>query len=536
MSVFYPIIASLVLFFIGYYWYANKLSKLWDVKKNKDVPARTQYDGVDFVPARHWMVLFGHHFSSIAGAAPIIGPVIAVSIWGWGPSILWIVLGTIFIGGVHDFGSLIISVREKGSTIAEISKNVVSKRAKLVFSIFLWLTLILIIAVFAHLCAKTLAQKPNIVLPSWGLIITALVIGVFLYRIRLNIFFVTMLGLLILVGFILLGEKFPLAISYSPIIIWTVILMVYALIASITPVNVLLQPRDYLSAFLLFAGIGFGFLGLFITHPSVKLSAFIQFNSVEGPLWPMLFVTIACGAISGFHSLISSGTSSKQLPDEVDSKKIGYGGMVAEGLLALLSLLLVSVVYSKPEILTSKLKEITPIGVFGEAFGKSTSFLFGDYGGSLAIVILNAFIFTTLDTATRIGRYITQELFNIKSNFLASFLVVVCSTALALSGQWIKIWPLFGAANQLVAALTFIILTSWLLSKGKWIRYTIWPTIIMLVTTVAALIYQFITFVKDKNYLLMSIAVALLLLAIFMLFESKKAYVKMKKIKKEKGV
>jgi len=532
MPVFYIIFISIFLFFIGYKCYASKIAKLWKVKENKDVPSKTKYDGIDFIPAKHWTILFGHHFSSIAGAAPIIGPIIAVSIWGWVPCVIWIVLGTIFIGGVHDFGSLIISVREGGGTIADISRKILSYRAKLVFSLFLWLTLILIIAVFVHLCAKTLVQKPTIVLPSWGLIFVALLIGFLLYRLKLNSAVVTIIGLVTLAGLIAVGEFFPLSLPYRPVISWTVILLLYSLIASITPVNILLQPRDYLSAYLLFTGIFLGFLGLIITHPTVKLTNYIQFNPSAGPLWPILFVTIACGAISGFHSLIASGTTSKQLADEIDSKKIGYGAMVAEGLLALLSLLVVIVAFSNPDTLILKLKKLTPIGVFGEAFGKSTQVILGGYGGSFAIIILNAFIFTTLDTATRIGRYITQELFKVKSNLLASLIVVILSGILAFSGQWIKIWPLFGAANQLVAALTLIILTSWLLSKGRLICYTLWPAIFMLLTTIGALFYQISIFIRNKNFLLMSIALVLIMLAGFMLNETRGAYKLLKETRK----
>jgi len=525
MPAIYLIVISILLFYLGYRWYADKLVRLWDVKSNNRVPSREKYDGIDYVPAKHWIVLFGHHFSSIAGAAPIVGPIIAVSIWGWAPCIIWIVLGTIFIGGVHDFGSLITSIKEEGSTVANISKKVLSNKAKLVFSIFLLLTLILIISVFVHLCAKTLVQKPQIVLPSWGLIFVALLVGFLLYRVKINSVFVTLLGILILIGLIILGHFFPISIAYKPIVLWTFILLIYSLLASITPVNILLQPRDYISAYLLFAGMFFGFLGLLITRPVLKLSAYTGFSSDIGPLWPILFVTVACGAISGFHSLVASGTTSKQISNEVDSKKIGYGAMVLEGFLGLLSLLLVAVTFSNRDILIFKLKELTPIGVFGESFGSVTKIFLGGYGASFAIIVLNAFIFTSLDTATRIARYITHELFGIKSIFLSSFIVVLFSGILAFSGQWIKIWPLFGAANQLLAALTLIILTSWLLSRQKPTFYTFYPALFMIITAVGALIYQFIIFLRNSNYLLMVISLALMMLTIFILQEAKRVYI-----------
>jgi len=507
------------LFWMGYRFYARKLEELWEIS-DRPTPAVSKYNGIDFVPAKNWLVLFGHHFASIAGAAPIIGPIIALSIWGWGAAVIWIVLGTIFIGAVHDFGSLITSVREGGSSIAEIANSVISKRAKIFLATFIWLTLILIIAVFVHLCAKTFVNEPRIVMPSLGLIPISILIGFLMYNLRLNTFFITILGIGLLTALIFLGNTYPIVLGQHGLLIWSFVLIVYAYFASIIPVNILLQPRDYLSSFLLFAGLAIGYISLIIYHPKINLPVYTSWSPKDKMLWPMLCVTVACGAISGFHSLIASGTTSKQLPREGMAKGIGYGGMVAEGLVALMAILVVSAGILNKENLTSAIKEIGPIGVFGRGYGNVTDGILRGFGAFVAITILNAFILTTLDTATRIGRYITEELFNIKNRFLSTFIVVFFGAALALSGKWEKIWPAFGAANQLVAALALLTLTCWLLSKNKLIRFTLTPAIFMFATTTAALFIQIINYIKEKDYILLVVSTALIFLAIFMMKES----------------
>lgn len=501
------------------------------IDPTRETPAREKFDGVDYVPAKHWSILFGHHFASIAGAAPIIGPVIAVSIWGWAPAVVWIVLGTIFIGGVHDFGSLMISVRNGGRSIADVAATTISYRAKLVFSLFVWLTLILIIAVFVFFCAKTFTAEPKVVIPSLGLIPIAILVGFLLYRLKFNQTATTLLGLALLVVLIILGRFYPLDLGKNALIIWSYLLLLYAFFASVAPVDILLQPRDYLAAFLLFAGIFFGYGGLLISRPQINLPLYVGWQSQAGSLWPMLFVTIACGAISGFHSLIASGTTSKQLSTEIDARKIGYGAMVMEGVVALLALLAVTAGLASQKALSLHLAEEGPIGAFARGYGKITFPLLSNFGGLVAIIILNAFILTTLDTATRIGRYLTHEIFKLKNRYLATMIVVILGGLLALSGKWAKIWPIFGAANQLVAALALVVITSWLLSQNRFIRYTLLPALIMLATTIAALGYQIIRYVKDKDFLLVTIASVLLALALYMLGEVARIFSSRKKIR-----
>ncbi len=520
MSSLVILFIGIIVFSVGYKFYAGFIAQLFGVEPYKETPAHTKYDGVDYIPAKNWLMLFGHHFSSIAGAGPIIGPVIGCVYWGWAPSLIWILFGTIFIGGVHDFAALFISVRQDGLSIAEISEGSVSKKAKYIFSIFVWLALVLVIAVFTHLCAKTFVIEPKTVLPSLGFIPIAILVGYLTYVKKVSLVTTTVLGLGLFVVLPVLSEFFPVFLVGGSIAFWSIILLVYCFIASVTPVNILLQPRDYLSSYLLIFGVLAGLIGLLITRPLVVQPAFVAWNTSQGDLWPMMCVTIACGAISGFHSLIASGTSSKQMPNERYIKRIGYGGMVVEGVVALLAILaVVAGISSQGVTACSLLKDVGPICVFGQGYAGLTRPLFGSYGIVIAIIILNAFILTTLDTATRVCRYITTELMGIENRFISSFIVVFLAGFLALSGAWDKIWPVFGASNQLVAALALFVVSCWLLARKKPTVYTLIPAFFMFLTTFVALILQFFGYRKDGNYLLMLITLVLLVLSVIMAWE-----------------
>jgi carbon starvation protein len=505
-----------LLFFGAYRYYASRLEILWQIDPKRSTPAFSKYDSVDYIPAKNWLVLFGHHFASIAGAGPIVGPVIAVLLWGWLPALLWVILGTIFIGGVHDFGALITSVREGGSSVADIAQHVISHRVKILFSLFVWLALILVIAVFAWLCADTFVKEPKIVLPSLGLIPVAMLVGYLLYHLRVNSFLATVLGLGILVALIFLGNFLPINNSLN---IWLMILFIYCYFASVLPVNILLQPRDYLSSFLLFFGIGAGYIGLLLSRPTMGMPYFHKFSTSEGYLWPALFVTVACGAVSGFHSLIASGTSSKQIASERHVRRIGYGGMVTEGLVSVLAIIATASLFKKGENFSDILKSNSPIGIFGQGYGLITRGLLGNYGSFIAITILNAFILTTLDTAARISRYLSEELFKIKNRYMSTALIIIMGGALALSGKWIKIWPVFGASNQLVAAFALFVISCWLMARNKTTRFTLPIAIFMLITTLAALLFQVIKFFRQKDYILLIISLTLIILAIIMTCE-----------------
>jgi carbon starvation protein len=529
-------VIGLGLLALGYYVYGAFIErKVWLTDFSKKTPAVLKDDGLDYVPAKHWTVLFGHHFASIAGAGPIIGPVIACALFGWGPALFWIIVGSIFIGGVHDFSALMLSLRHHGATVGQVAESVLSRRSHLVFSLFLWLALILIVAVFTAVTAQTFVSEPRIVLPSFGILLCAILLGFMLYHWHIKQWLATLIALGLMIFFIYLGLLFPLALNLpQAATVWIVILLVYAFFASILPVNILLQPRDYLSAFILFFGLVLGYLGIFVSVPKMHAPVFIGFQSPQGPLWPMMFVIIACGAISGFHSLVSSGTTSKQLPAKPAAKRITFGGMVLEGVLALLAIIAVSAGlhwFGGPKglVYPELIKESGWIVTFGKGFGQIVAPLIGStVGAIIAMFTLNAFILTSLDSATRIARYITEETFGdalgfklLKNKYISTLVIVLISLWLAL-GSWTTIWPVFGAANQLISALVLILASVYLFQKRQPSAYTFIPAIFMTVTSIGALVYEVYIFFRSNNYLLFVIAALLMALAASMLFEALK--------------
>ncbi len=525
---------TFVLFIIAYRFYGRFMEKLWEISSARKTPAMKMQDGVDYVPVKHWTILFGHHFASIAGAGPILGPVIVCVLWGWLPATLWIIFGSTLLGGVHDFASLVLSLRHKGRSIGEITETVMGHRSKIFFSLFLWFSLILVVAVFSSVTANTFVQTPEIVIPSFGLILIALLFGLFVYRLNVHNVYATLGSLVSLVFLFLIGNRFPLALTVSePIKIWIVILLIYSFVASIIPVNFLLQPRDYLSSFILITGLVVGYVGLATSHPIINAPAYISFTAAggKGTLWPMMFVIIACGAISGFHSLVASGTTSKQITNERDARKIAYGSMLTEGILAILALLSVcaGLFWNKtgsPLNYPELMKTGDWIGTFATGYGQLTSRLINpDTGKMLAIVMINAFVLTSLDTATRIARYISQELFGdswkikiFKNRYFSTFFVVLIAGYLAF-GNWQKIWPVFGAANQVVAAIVLFVAGLFLLNLKKQARTTFIPSLIMFLTTITALLYQAQGFYRNKNFLLGNISIILVVLAVFFIAE-----------------
>lgn len=522
-----------ILFYAGFRVYARKLEKIWEVDSARATPAFTKFDGVDYMPAKHWTILFGHHFASIAGAGPILGPVIAAMVWGWLPALIWIVIGCIFLGGVHDFSALMISLRHESRSIADVTEKVLNFRSKLFFAGFILLSLLLVMAVFAVVTAKTLISEPKLVIPTFGLILVAILIGFMIYRWKWNHLIATILGVILLTALLILGNYFPVSLwSANALTLWILVLFAYAFIASVLPVNILLQPRDYLATFILFFGLLFGYLGLIVTHPQMTTPAFIGWKGKLGSLWPMLCVIIACGAISGFHSLIAGGTTSKQIANERDARKISYGGMILEGVLAVLALLCVTAgLYwtgkqgQSDLVYPQLMKSGDWIGTFSAGFGQITKPVLGAFGTLIAATMLNAFVLTTLDSATRINRYIAEELFGeglkikfFRNRYFSTLIIVSLALWLAL-GNWQAIWPVFGASNQLVAALVLVVLFAYMISEKRPAKHILYPAIFMLATTLAALAWQGFEFFKQKNFLLFSITVLLFILAVFMIKE-----------------
>jgi len=520
-----------LLFVLAYLRYGKFLKKHFELDNKNHPPSHHMYDGVDYVPAP-MPVLFGHHFSSIAGAGPILGPIIAGIAFGWGPVWLWVVFGSIFIGGIHDFSSLVISLRNRGRSIAEIAKAYMSKRAYYLMLGFIWLTLVYVLTVFLDLTANTFKMDGGVATSSILFIFLAISLGFALYRFKWPLEWTSLIFVTLLFFFVWLGQKIPL--NNIPVILgdqaktWDIILIVYCFIASVTPVWILLQPRDYLCSFLLYASVIGGFFGILLGGLPLNYPAFTTWNSSDiGPIFPILFVTVACGAISGFHSIVASGTTSKQLKKETDAIPIGYGGMLVEGLIAVIALSTVMVI-GKSDLLTAK----APLAIYGAGIARFLA-VFGipeKFGFSFGLLVLSAFILTSLDTATRLARYIFQEFFNIegkKMRYLATAVTLFLPAVFVLinikdpSGDiipaWKIIWPVFGATNQLLAGLALMVIAVWLKKKGKHIWFVIIPMLFMLVMTLWALL---LVIIKYKLSLIGFIGVILLFLALLLILEA----------------
>lgn len=534
------------LLLLGYIFYSRKVKQWIGLDDNEIPPSVEMNDGIDYVPAKHWTILFGHHFASIAGAAPVLGPVIACLYWGWLPAVIWIVAGGVLFGAVHDFTALVLSIRHKGKSITTVTESVMGKTSKILFSIFAFLSLILVVAVFAAVAGKTLTTTPEVVIPTFGLVFVAVFVGVLMYRMQVNILVCSVIGVILLFGLIVAGYYLPIALPVQNAEKWwTVILLIYGMIASVTPVTLLLQPRDHLAGAMLYLGMLFGLLGIIITRPDMKAPMVISFSTSIGWMWPMLFVTIACGAISGFHSLVSSGTTSKQLPHTRDARVIGYGAMIMESALAVMAVIAVSAgLYWKlaPDgteglVYQTLFKEQGWIKAFGAGYGQLTKVFFGGLGALIGITMLKTFIMTTLDTATRITRYLCNELLGetfgipfMKNKYVAVLLVGALSGVLAL-GNWQAIWPIFGAANQLIASVVLIVASVYLLLRKRRFLFTAIPAVIMLATTIGALIYNTYIFVSAEkpNIMLATINIILIILAIFLTYAALVAVAKARK-------
>ncbi|MFQ9309769.1 MAG: carbon starvation protein A [Paraclostridium sordellii] len=524
------LLVSAIILFIGYVCYGGYLAKKWGVDDNIKTPAHTKYDGVDYVPAKS-PVLLGHHFASIAGAGPIVGPIQA-AVFGWIPVALWVLIGSIFFGGVQDFGSLFASIRHDGKSIGEIIEFNMGRKGKKLFSLFAWLTLVLVVAAFANIVADNFVSTPQAASASMFFIILAILFGIAVYRFKMPLIPATIVGVILLFGCIYLGFLFPIVLSKQT---WIILLMIYIFVASVTPVWILLQPRDYLNSYLLYAMIIGALLGIFILRPEIQMERFVGFN-VEGQyLFPFLFVTVACGAISGFHSLVGSGTSSKQLYKESDAKKIGYGAMLIEGLLAIVALITVAYISNKQ--FGSLLGNGGPVNVFSEGIANfmmsfGIPFTVGKTFTSLAI---SAFALTSLDTATRLGRFIFQEFFDttnpdekeskkstnknpLTNMYISTIITVVCSGLLAVMG-YEKIWPIFGSANQLLAAIALMAIAIWLANSKKSFKEFIIPIIFMFIVTIVSLCLNIKANI-GVNYALVIIAVLLLILALILIKEA----------------
>ncbi len=535
------LIVAVILFLLAYVIYGRFLAKHYELDDSRPTPSHTEYDGIDRVPA-HKAVLLGHHFSSIAGAAPIVGPIIAATAFGWLPVLLWVILGSILIGGVHDFSALVASIRHKAKSIAEIAREYMSPTAYKLLLAFIWLTLVYVLTVFADLTATTFVEDGGVATSSLLYIALAIVFGLSINRMKIPLLWATLVFVPLIFIAVWVGQIIPIStetisriIPADPKKTWAIILIIYCFIASTTPVWILLQPRDYLSSYLLYASILGAFLGILIGGFSINYQAFTAWNAPQiGSLFPILFVTVACGACSGFHSIVASGTSSKQLNKETDAKAIGYGAMLLEGFVAVVALATIAML-KKGDALASK----SPLVIYGTGIGNFLAALGipQKLGSSFGLLALSAFILTTLDTATRLGRYVFEEFFNLQKKYARYFstlatltlpTIFVLITLKDTNGNptpaWKAVWPIFGASNQLLAGLVLLIVAVWLKKSGKKIGFVIGPMLFMNVMAIWALT---LLVAKYGFSAVGAIAAVLLLLALIVIIEACKTVKKM---------
>jgi carbon starvation protein len=568
VSAIVLLVIGVAAFLSGYRIYSRYIAR-WIYQLDPDfvTPAHEFEDGVDFVPTnRH--VLFGHHFTSVAGAAPIVGPAIAV-IWGWLPAFLWVVLGTIFAGAVHDFGTLWISSRHKGNSIGTLAESIVGDRARVLFLLLIFFLLLMVNAVFAVIIANLFMANPGAVLPVWGSLVVALVVGFLIYRTGAGILIPSLAALAILYALIWFGQYVPfqlpdlLSFEFTAAQVsasggdlalaakaahadgqrvgWIVILFVYTFFASVLPVWLLLQPRDYVNGHQLFVALGIIGAGVIVTNPRVVAPAVNTALPADAPSWfPLLFITIACGAISGFHGLVASGTSSKQLDRETDARYVGYGGAIGEGALALTAILATTAGFAlyagvdgwhahygswAAASAGATTAFVNGVGVLAEGLGipHAVATIF-------AAVVVISFAATTLDTSVRLQRYIIAELgveYRIKAvqnRWIATLIAVTSCALLALGldrgAGGMRLWPLFGTTNQLLAGLSLLILTLFLLKLGRKAWVTAIPMAFLLFMTTWAMILNLLRFTRESQTLLVIVGGAIFVLELWLLFEA----------------
>ena len=537
----------------GYFLYSKFLSKkVYKLNAEFKTPAHEFNDGVDFVPTNKY-VLWGHHFSSVAGAAPIVGPAVAV-IWGWLPAFIWVVLGTIFMAGMHDFGALWASARNKGHSMGALSGTYIGARGRNLFLVVILLLLLMVLAAFAVVISDLLVAQPGAVIPTWGALVVALLVGQAIYRFKWNLMVITAVGVTALYALILLGNAYPVSLpeeglfGLTPQGVWIVLLFIYAGIASVLPVWVLLQPRDYINGVQLFIALGIIYAAVLIATPTVVAPAWNDAVPADTPsIVPLLFVTIACGAISGFHGIVSSGTSSKQINRETDARFIGYFGAVGEGLLALGAIIATTAGFQTATQWREFYDSFSAGGV--PVFVEGGSQILNDglsipTGLSATILATTAILFaaTTLDTATRLMRFVVQEvgqIAKVKISVLpATAIAIVLAFGLTFSegadgSGGMTLWPLFGTTNQLLAGLTLTILTVILIRKGRPFLPVLLPAIFVLFMTIYAALVQLFSLFRDGNWLLFTLDVIIVVAASWVLVEAVIAMLAARKLPKE---
>ena len=544
-------VVGLAMIFLGYRFYSKFIAEqIYRLDPDFETPAHTMRDDVDYIPTNR-VVLWGHHFTAVAGAAPIIGPGIAV-IWGWLPAFLWVIFGTMFFAGVHDFGAVWASVRNKAKSVGALTGDVVSPRARTLFMVVVFFLLMMVNAVFAVAISNEFQTTPSAVIPAWTAVFVAVGIGILIYRMGVPILWPTVVGTVILYAVIYLGERFPIELTAGLVPVgaqWILILFLYAGIASLLPVWLLLQPRDYINGIQLFVGLGLLYGAVLIANPTIVAPA-INPNvpASAPPLFPLLFVTIACGAISGFHGLVGSGTTSKQLNKETDARFVGYLGSSGEGSLALVAIIAATAGFASLGDWEAMYSEFGNGGMtaFVQGGARIVSAGIGistEFAATLLAVMAVLFAGTTMDAGVRLQRYIVQEwgaIYNIpilQNGYAATGAAVAACLLLAFgaggpSGEGgMLIWPLFGTTNQLLAGLTLLVISVILVKLGRPVRYTLVPMVFITTMALAAALYQLGNLYREGGifYPLLWIDVMIVLLAIFTMLEAGSAFLREKR-------
>jgi len=549
-------------YIIAYKFYGNFLSRhIFKLDDTRITPSHEFNDDLDFVPTRR-MVVFGHHFTSIAGAGPIVGPAIAV-IWGWLPAMIWVFLGPIFIGGIHDMGSLVISIRHEGKSTGHIARTVINPTVRLLFLIILFFLLTLVIAVFMLIISLLFTMYPASVFPIWFQVPLAILFGYIVNRKGGSLVFWGLIALYLMYMSVLYSVQTPYMANFhipallgSEIFSWNIILVIYCFAASVLPVHTLLQPRDYINSHQLFVTLGLLFGGLIIIRPEIVAPA-INTSLKDAPsIIPFLFITVACGAVSGFHTLVSSGTTVKQIDRESDATSIGFGSMLMEGALAVMVILACTAGLGDRAAWTTHYAswaQASGLGAKLEAFIiGGASFMEGiglrhEIGSAIIAVMIVCFAATTLDTSTRLLRYIITELgetwslkafqnryistgFGLTAALSLAVLPPLISTGKVDGSGGMLLWPLFGTSNQLLAGLAFLVLTVWLRKLNRPIIYTFLPLVFLIIMTGWAMIINLVIYINGGYYHLFLIGLSVMILEIIMIFQAARVSLKIQNI------
>jgi carbon starvation protein len=554
MNAVYVLIIGLVTAFVGYRVYAKYIdSKVIQADPNRVTPAKMYMDGVEFMPTSR-NILYGYHFKSIAGAAPIIGPIIAIQ-WGWLPALLWILFGAFFIGWVHDYSSAIISMRNEGASFGGLSHRLISPRARLILLAFIYFYLLLIAGAFGNVVVSTAVGLKAAPMAWLFLTVAGLLAGQMIYRWKQDIILTTAVCVgLSLLG-IYVGSKVPSdsilgASLANSRFLWAVMAFVFCYFAAVLPIWRFALPINYVAAYIVFFGLFFGCIGILVLHPDFTLPAYNQFNIGVGPLWPIMFVTIACGAISGWHSIVSSSGTARQLESELDARPVGAGVMFLEMMLALFALIIAGTIYTSTAEYGAAVAK-GPATVFAAGVSKFLAVLGlpAEVGRSYGSVMMIFLAITIMQLVVRFMRVATSELLSdvspiFKNAHVGTIIASILGIILVLTGWWQYLWILFGGANQLMASLALLLVSAWLVSEGRPSGWAFYPMIFMFVTTIAALLYTSYNLLVNKvltgavkgealvgNTLMGIVALFLVVAALVLAWEGFKAFRRFREVK-----